>query len=182
LRKRLFSILATLSIAVTAAIIATSSPASATGSTIDIAVTRQVGAYAYGDGGDSSDRLNANRGPAASGAASPADSVIVCTLQIQNPHKSTHVPGTVNIVATYSCSATVVELDIEITLYRNGLYVSDGSDSVEVTSAMQANAATGCVSGTYQGVAIGHVQFPAGYEPNTQAGDVVSNSVYISCP
>jgi hypothetical protein len=50
LRKLLCGILPTISIAVTAAVIAMSTPALASGSTIDIGVTRQSGSNVYGDG------------------------------------------------------------------------------------------------------------------------------------
>jgi hypothetical protein len=108
--------------------------------------------------------------------------VINCDLKINNPHKSTHVTGTINITATWTCTAPVSTLTIDIYLYRNGLYVSEGHTSNPGGSYLMGNAATGCASGTYQGVALGSVVFPPGYTPPTQNLSVTSNSVYISCP
>lgn len=119
--------------------------------------------------------------PQATGRAS-VESVITCTLQINNPHKSTHVPGTINVTATWGCSSIVAELDIEIYLYLGGILVGDGSSSGEATANLQANAYSGCTSGTYQGIADGRVVFPAGYTPPTQFTTVHSGSVFISCP
>lgn len=47
---------------------------------------------------------------------------------------------------------------------------------------VQNNVPTDRVSGTYQGVALGHIVFPPRYEPNPQAKSSLSNSAYISCP
>ena len=48
-------------------------------------------------------------------------SVITCMLQINNAHKSSHVPRTINITATYSCTAAVTSLSLNIYLYLNDL-------------------------------------------------------------
>lgn len=110
----------------------------------------------------SSVAITATRSRDSEGSTGPSaltDS-IVCELQINNAHKSTHVPGTINITATWSCTAPVSSLAIAITLYRNDIYVSEGSNSNSGSSSLQANAYNGCDTGSYQGVAIGNVTFP----------------------
>jgi hypothetical protein len=92
------------------------------------------------------------------------------------------VPGTINITATYSCTAPVTSLSISIYLYLNDLFVSQGSAGNSGSANLQANAYSGCTTGTYKGVALGHVVFPPGYTPPASDGSVVSNSSFISCP
>ncbi len=95
------------------------------------------------------------------------DSEITCQLKANNPHNSTHVPGTVNMVATIICTGPVSQLSINAGLYYNGSLIATGSKSNSGSATVQANAATSCVSGTYQGGATGSVVFPSGYEPPT---------------
>ena len=108
--------------------------------------------------------------------------VIVCTGNVQNPHKSTHVPGTVNVVVTLTCTARVPQINIRAALYRNGLLVKDsGQKTVNNTSFASHNAAVPCVSGTYRGWMSTGVLFPPGYIPPTSAGSAFGNSVSITC-
>jgi hypothetical protein len=97
--------------------------------------------------------------------AIPQQSVIVCTLNVQFPHKSTHVPETVNEVATVTCTSPVSELAMNVGMYFNGvLKVSKGFDNTG-SAFIQGNVATPCVNGTYIGTADAAVLFPPGYEP-----------------
>src|SRR3979411_2213544 len=50
--------------------------------------------------------------------------VITCGISVDNPHKSTHVPGTVNVVARVACSAPISEINGIVGLYRNAVLVS----------------------------------------------------------
>jgi hypothetical protein len=121
-------------------------------------------------------------GPAAGFVGTSTQSAVTCTIAIYNPHKSTHVPGTINVVATIICSSIVASLDLDIYLYRGSTLVGDGSTSNEARSAVQANAYSGCTSGYYHGEAFGFIIYPAGYTPWADGGWVYSNSVYIACP
>jgi hypothetical protein len=95
----------------------------------------------------------------------PRQSVIVCTINVQFPHKSSHVPGTVNEVATVTCTSPVSELALNVGMYFNGvLKVSLPFDNAG-SAFIQGNVATPCVSGTYVGTADAAVLFPPGYEP-----------------
>jgi hypothetical protein len=113
--------------------------------------------------------------------AAAAD-VITCTPQVQNPHNSSHVNGTVNVVVTLSCSSSVTYISIRAALYRNGSLVKDsGSKTVYGTSKAQNNAAVPCSNATYQGWMSYYVQFPPGYTPPSGASSGYGNSVYITC-
>lgn len=147
--------------------------------TLSVATSANAGAPPAPTAGPAAVTVTA--APQPNGQAS-TQNTITCTLKINNPHKSTHVRGTINVVASWACSAIVAELDIDIYLYRNGLLVGDGHAGNEANAYLSANAYTGCTSGTYRGIADGRVVFPAGYSPPADFKTVTSNSVYISCP
>jgi hypothetical protein len=112
------------------------------------------------------------------------DTTITCTLAVQNPHNSTHVPGTVNVVSTIKCTSAVSYLDMNVGLYLEGVHVASGSNDASDTASLQANAATNCVSGSWSGGATGAVTYPAGYTPSTSdfgGTEVFSPSVDITC-
>lgn len=111
-----------------------------------------------------------------------AAAVIVCTPNVQNPHNSTHVPGTVNVVVTLSCTAPVRSINIRAALYRNGLLVRDsGQRTVNNSSFAQHNAAVPCQNATYQGWMSYGVLFPPGFVPPTGSGSGFGNVVSITC-
>jgi hypothetical protein len=111
-----------------------------------------------------------------------ASSVITCTPNVQNPHNSTHVGGTVNVVVTLSCTGVVPYISIRAALYRNGALVKDsGAKAVYGSSFAQNNAAVACSSATYQGWMSYYVEFPAGYSPPSGASSGFGNSVPITC-
>lgn len=108
-------------------------------------------------------------------------STITCTLSIANPHQSGHVPGTVNVVATWSCTSAVSSLSMTVTLFRNGSQVAQGSFANAGKASLKGNAATPCVSGSYYGTAQGTVVFPPNYEPPSSTLFVQSATVSITC-
>ena len=115
------------------------------------------------------------------GTAAAAD-VITCTPNVQNPHNSSHVNGTVNVVVTLSCTAPVTYISIRAALYRNGSLVKDsGSKTVYGTSSAQNNAAEPCHNATYQGWMSYYVQFPPGYTPPSGSSQGFGNAVAIVC-
>ncbi|HLJ98374.1 MAG TPA: hypothetical protein VKU39_00545 [Streptosporangiaceae bacterium] len=118
-----------------------------------------------------------------SGTVAPL-SVITCTLAIQYPHKSTHVPENVNVVGTITCSAPVSELAIDVGLYFNNVLVAQGSNNNFGSAFLQGNAAKLCVNGSYRGGDTGAVLFPPGYEPpssNFGGQEVFSPAVLVKC-
>lgn len=110
-----------------------------------------------------------------------AQTTITCTLQIDNPHSSSHVPGTVNVVARWTCTAPVTSLEISVQLFLNGVEVASGANDNAGQAFLQANAATTCVPGEYSGTASGTVVFPPGFEPPSGGGSVASPTVLITC-
>ena len=119
------------------------------------------------------------------GGPQPAVTVgsITCTHSIGNPHKSTHVPSTVNVVSKIVCSAPVGALSINpINLYRNFSLVATGTNFNQGKAIIQANAATnGCIPANYDGQSTATILFPPGFSPQTWSGRVSSNLVFVSC-
>ncbi|HEV7756131.1 MAG TPA: hypothetical protein VGO94_09770 [Mycobacteriales bacterium] len=111
-----------------------------------------------------------------------ATDTIVCTPNVQNPHNSSHVNGTVNVVVTLSCTAPVSQINIRAALYRNGALVRDsGQRTVNGSSFAQNNAAEPCHNATYQGWMSYGVAFPPGYVPPTGSGSGYGSAVTITC-
>ncbi|RJL31785.1 hypothetical protein [Bailinhaonella thermotolerans] len=107
---------------------------------------------------------------------------IVCTPRVHNPHKSHHVPGTVNVVATVQCTAPVPLIAIRTALYRNGRLVKDsGQKNVRNAAKASNNAAEKCHSAAYRGWMAYHVRFPAGYRPPSGGSSGFGAEVRIAC-
>jgi hypothetical protein len=108
--------------------------------------------------------------------------VITCSANVQNPHNSSHVNGTVNVVVTLLCTATVPQINIRAALYRNGVLVKDsGQRTINNNVVAQNNAAEPCHNATYQGWMSYGVLFPPGYTPQTGASSGFGNVVNIIC-
>lgn len=43
-----------------------------------------------------------------------------CQWRINDPHGSTHVPGTVNVTGSVTCTSAIPYIAINVALYRNG--------------------------------------------------------------
>lgn len=107
---------------------------------------------------------------------------ITCNPNVQHPHKSTHVPGTVNVVVTVTCTAPVTEIRITAGLYRDGSLISQSPITpFSFTSFAQANAATSCQDGTYQGWMDYDVTWPPDYEEVAPPGPGYGAAVSITC-
>lgn len=105
-----------------------------------------------------------------------------CQGQTDNPHKSTHVPGTVNVVARSSCGISVPTIRVITALQRwNFPFWSTVGNSPLVQSSpgsyVQTNAAATCVTDWYRGVSGHSVVGPDGftYGLNTK------NQEYVVC-
>lgn len=97
---------------------------------------------------------------------------ITCVISIAQPHKSTHVPGTVNVVGKIDCTSAVFGMDIGVDLYRNGNLVSYSGIKTNFGKAhIQNSAAETCHTATYRGkVSPWDVVFPEGYTPPSADG------------
>ena len=107
--------------------------------------------------------------------------IITCTGKIDNPHKSSHVPGTVNVEASVTCTAPVSALSMQTGLYRNGILVGSYSNGNTGSPVLAGAFATPCVKGTYIGAAAVNVIFPPGYLPPAGGFVVESPPVVIAC-
>lgn len=112
--------------------------------------------------------------------AAPAD-VITCTVNVQNPHNSSHVHGTVNTISTIACTGAMSELAQYVGLYYNNVLVGEKYYSNGGVASLTGNFATPCKSGTYIGASSWLEVPPPGYEPPYSKGVSYSNVVKIVC-
>ena len=115
-----------------------------------------------------------------SGVAAPA-SVITCTVNVQNPHKSTHVPSTINEIATIACTGSMSELAQYVGLYHNNVLVGEKYNSNTGSPVLTGNFATACSSGTWMGASSWLEVPPPGYYPPYSKGVSYSTIVTITC-
>ena len=113
---------------------------------------------------------------------STAASVIYCRLRVDRPHKSRHHRGNVNVVAELQCNRPVPRIGMAVSLSRDGHEVQRAAFANSGNAWLQGNAATGCVSGTYQGAAAVVVAMPPRHWPGTISLRESSSRVYINCP
>lgn len=113
---------------------------------------------------------------------------IACEIKAHNPHKSSHVPGSINTSATLSCSSNVSALSMSVSLWREDpgvgwRVVQTGSNSNAGRNVLQASSGgfVACETGKfYQGTAAGTITFPPGYSPPTAV--VADDTDLISFP
>lgn len=127
-------------------------------------------------------RVAASRSVAAPGPKAAVESVIVCTLSIDYPHESSHVPGTANVESNWSCTAPVASLSMNVGLIFDHFdLTAEGSFSNAGLASLQGNAASDCFPGEYNGTSNGSVVFPPGYEPSPQSSAVESPDTFLTC-
>lgn len=99
-------------------------------------------------------------------AAAAAD-VINAAIAVFNAHKSTHVPGTLNVQARVTITGGAVPfMSMAVILYKNNNIVSIGAPFIGAGTVLNGNAATLCIFGPaadYYGSAGAIVVFPPGY-------------------
>lgn len=101
------------------------------------------------------------------GVNAPAN-IIDCSTDFQVPHKSTHDPTTVNVVAKVTCTQAVPKISVDVALYRNGALVAQsGYQSASNTTSKQVNAAAACINDLYGSWRGFTIVFPSGYVPQT---------------
>jgi hypothetical protein len=140
-----------------------------------------AGGAAAASAESTSDTVALASAAASHGASVSPNATITCKVQIQNPHNSSHVRGTVNVVTTVKCTARVADIKLNVQLYHNGRQVAARGFNRAGVSSLQGNAAHACASGSYQGRAQVTVAFPPGYKPPVERASVASRTVNIHC-
>jgi hypothetical protein len=116
------------------------------------------------------------------GSDAEAAAVIRCEGQVQRPANSTHVPGTVNVVVTVSCSAPVPEITTRGALYKNGQLAQQSTLRTQRnTHTAQHSAAVRCSPGNYRGWMYFKVVFPPGYQQPTGSANRLGLEVPLGC-
>jgi hypothetical protein len=104
-----------------------------------------------------------------------------CQFQVDRPHKSTHVPGTVNVISWVRCNRPVDRIEMTLGLALNGVELKRDTFANSGSAYLEGNVAVPCVSGTYNGSAVATITFPAGAFPRTGNGNAGSGDVNIIC-
>jgi hypothetical protein len=118
--------------------------------------------------------------------AAPANAAVigVCTMQVQDPHPSSHVNGTINVVGTASCTVTMTEIYVKVTLQRaDGASWPGTTNDYFNTAQQQANAAAPCGAGpgTFRGYMSYVLRAPAGVNPSYSSGTVYGIWKGVAC-
>ncbi len=116
----------------------------------------------------------------------PADAgSINCTLNVQYPHPSSHVGGTVNDIATVTCNAPISALQTTLALYwwsgTTWVLENFASNGNYGQAGLTTQTAAACVSGIWVGEAAAYGVAPPGYYPPTASDTEASPEVSISC-
>jgi hypothetical protein len=101
-----------------------------------------------------------------------ADESTICTLNGHNPHKSSHVPKTVNVIVEITCEPPP-RTELRVTaglIYEGSLIAEKGPDITFDSLVASENAAAPCEAGYYQGYIAWHITAAPGYEPPEQNG------------
>ncbi len=117
----------------------------------------------------------------ATGILPPAtDDGILCEVGVDYPHKSTHVPTTVNVSAEVDCSDPVTLIDLTVDLYRNGVLVNYNFFAKGPGSTLIGRTHADCVTGNYTAEADVTVDFPTGF-PRVISDTFYSPTIHITC-
>lgn len=128
---------------------------------------------------------------ASTGKANETDQALIpnpygCVGTTNNPHRSSHVPGTVNVIAHTYCSVAVPEIHVQTTLFRwqcwgpfcwYAAYGSTGSDTQHWRNHVQANSAGQCITGWYKGESYHYI---IGYD-GIRYEAWTSREAYVNC-
>jgi hypothetical protein len=107
-----------------------------------------------------------------------------CSLRVHDPHLSTHVPGTINVVARVECNRPVEAIEMKLGLARDWQEVVSHTASNSGVAALEGKVATTlpCVPGAYQGAAAARVVFPPTSMPASDILNANSTTRPITCP
>ena len=106
-------------------------------------------------------------------AISPTSSAY-CDVETDYPHKSTHVPGTINVVGRTRCNVSMNVIGVRTVLEKGNLCIglfclwytrvgTWGENQQNYRTQVQANSAASCVSGVYRGYSEHWGAFPSGH-------------------
>ncbi len=104
-----------------------------------------------------------------------------CNFQVDRPHKSTHFPGTANVIAWIQCNHPVDRIEMTLGLAFNGVESKNVTFDNSGSTYLKGNVAVPCVSGTYNGAAAAAITFPPGSFPRIGNGNAGSGNVDITC-
>lgn len=105
-----------------------------------------------------------------------------CAAQVNNPHNSTHVRGTVNTVVRVVCNARMSYISVRAAVYYNhGFAKQSPSKTVYNASVASTNVAVPCRPGRYRGYISTYIQAPAGFSPSSARPSGFGNVVNLSC-
>jgi hypothetical protein len=122
---------------------------------------------------------------ASRGGMNPAASEVVatyCTVQVNYPHNSTHVPETVNVTGGMTCTPyPVVQSDLSLQLYYNGESYAYDDEYLSNVLANPVQAATPCLNGDYYATIDFWLYMGPDWTPNSSDGQVASPVQSITC-
>jgi DNA-binding beta-propeller fold protein YncE len=115
------------------------------------------------------------------GGAHAADVITCLEIEVDHPHRSTHLPETVNWIVRVVCTAPVLNLRMRLVLNWEGKEISETGyiEKGDVATAKQNVTAT-CISGWFRGWAYADLTPPPGYEGSTKVSGW-SKRRYVKC-
>lgn len=120
----------------------------------------------------------------ANAATGPGGAVITCNVQLDYPHGSGHVGGTISSASRVKCSAPVAEIYNKVTLLNVPRKTqATETDDRSNTAAVQVVAAKACSEGpsTFKASQAVLVKFPAGFTPTPQIDNHSTPNVGVAC-
>jgi hypothetical protein len=101
---------------------------------------------------------------------------IKCTVNVDNPHKSTHDPSTAGAQGQTTCDGgAVTSLRMSIGLYWSGYLLGTHTEQTNGSTSVAFGYYLACTSGGWQATATTLVTFPPGYTPQT--ADITDSKV-----
>jgi hypothetical protein len=94
-----------------------------------------------------------------------AANVIYCSINVDNPHHSTHSPETAGSQAQVTCSAPVTSIRMSIALYWSGYSQGSHTEQANGKSSLEFGYYVACTSGGWQATASALIKAPPGYSP-----------------
>jgi hypothetical protein len=101
--------------------------------------------------------------------------VIVCTINVDNPHHSGHNPGTAGAQAQTTCNHSMASIRMSIQLWWSGYDQGIKTESNTGQSSLSFGYYVACTSGGWQATASALLKAPPGYTP--ASGDIYDTKV-----
>lgn len=118
------------------------------------------------------------------GISPQGPSVIFCGLKTDYPHGSTHVSGTINVVARVTCDSPVTSLGVTVRLLRSEVSKGDHYEYNAGSASVSSNKAISCLGnspGNFRGDSNAAITPPPGYTPTYQVLYHSSPTVPVAC-